>query len=161
MEVMMIVMVIMIMAVMMMVMMTMIMLVKTIIVTVSTSVLKKTKQPPKVWLCHHSSSHPCPCPFCQLCPLQLFNLSKYGFQKCGFVTILLPILVLPLVNCSALFNFNFNFNFFPSLSSFFLSTAVPSSTSHFSQKVFSSRVLEFPEEKLNNQNAMTLSGIGA
>ena len=60
MKVMMIVMVIMIMAVMMMVMMTMIMLVKTIIVTVSTSVLKKTKQPPKVWLCHHSSSHPCP-----------------------------------------------------------------------------------------------------
>ena len=38
----------------------MIMLVRTIIVTVSTSMLKETKQPPKVWLCHHSSSHPCP-----------------------------------------------------------------------------------------------------
>ena len=97
MKVMMMVMVIMIMAVMMMmimmVMMTMIMLVKTIIVTVSTSVLKKTKQPPKVWLCHHSSSHPCP-PSCQLlCPLQLQ---------------LLPILVLLFsFNCSALFNFSF------------------------------------------------------
>ena len=106
-------------------MMVMIMLVRTIIVTVSTSMLKETKQPPKVWLCHHSSSHPCP-PSCQLlCPLQL------QLQ-------LLPILVL-----------------------LFLSTAVPSSTSHFSQKVFSSRVLEFPEEKFNNQNTMTLSGIGA